>query len=288
MKARWLRPVMRLGVAASFALIGWFLWRHLDDLRAVNWRALAWPVTWALVLYGLALGVQGGVWLHLFSRLTATPWRMSDVRTYINTHLMRRLPGAPWYMAGRAMAYAERGAEATRAALAVSLLEWGGIVLSGLPWILWGRAGWGGALGAMAALLVLVAELRRWRWPARWVPLARFSLKDLYGALLGYTVQWLLAAWMLYGLLGTLVPERAPTFMVTGSLWAISGVVSSLAVFAPAGLGVRELSLVALLAPRIGAGYAALAALLMRILFTVGDLVWGLLALAGPRDANTP
>lgn len=284
----WWRWLIHGGVAVSFILIGWFLWQHWDELRAVDWRRVVGPVGLGLVLYGLALGIQGAVWIGLFARLTATPWDWEDVRIYFTTHLMRRLPGAPWYIAGRAIVYRERSPEAARAALAVSLLEWVGIILSGLVWVAWGRWKWGGLLGAMGALLLLVMGTRCWRWPARCVPLERFSLSALYIALAGYSAQWFLAAGMLYLLLGALAPERAPSFLETGSLWAISGVVSNLAVFVPMGLGIRELSLVAVLSPQVGLGYAALAALLMRVLFTVGDLLWGSIAAWLLPHFNTP
>lgn len=288
MKSPWWRCLSRLGVAASFGLIGWFLWQHVEDLRAVDWRTMARPALWGLVLYGLALGVQGAVWIGLFAKLTATPWSWADVRTYFTTHLMRRLPGAPWYMVGRAVAYREHSPEAARSAVAVTLLEWVGIMLSGLVWVAWGRWGWGGLLGATGALLFLVIGMQRWRWPARWAPLNRFSLSILYAALAGYGAQWFLAAWMLSLLLTALEPGHAPTLVETGGIWAVSGVVSNLAVFAPAGLGIRELSLVALLEPQIGLGYAAVVALLMRIIFTAGDMLWGALAVSLTLRANTP
>lgn len=288
MRSSWWRWLTRFGVVASFALMGWFLWQHVEDLRAVNWHTMALPMVVSLGLYGLALALQGATWIGLFAQLTATPWTWNDVRTYVTTHLMRRLPGAPWYMAGRAVAYRERSAEAAWAAVAVSLMEWGGLILSGLLWVAWGRWGWGGALGAMAALLLLLVGLRRWRWPTRWVPLERFSLSALITALTGYSVQWYLAAWMLFLVVRGMAPAQPLSLWQMGGLWAISGVLSSLAVFAPAGLGIREVSLVALLEPYVGLGYAVLAALLMRVLFVLGDLVWGSLALLTGRLGNTP
>lgn len=288
MRSPWWRWLIRAGVAASFGLIGWFLWRHVEDLRSVDWRMMAGPVAFGLLLYGLALGIQSAVWIGLFVQLTGTPWNWQDVRTYFATHLMRRLPGAPWYMAGRTVAYRERSSEAARAALAVSLLEWGGIILSGFVWVAWGRWGWGGLVGMVGLLIFLMPGLRCWRWPARWVPLERFSLPTLYLALLGYGTQWFIAAWMLYQLLMALTSGRAPSLLETGGLWAISGVISGLMVFAPAGLGIREVSLVALLEPHVGLGYAALAALLMRLIFTVGDLLWSVLAGGLIPYLNTP
>ncbi len=277
MKSPWLRWLSRIAVLASFGLIGWFLWKNADELRGVDWRLLTVPALLGLLLYGVALGLQGAVWIKLFSILTSTPWTLEDVKTYFMTHLMRRLPGAPWYMAGRAAMYRERSPEAARAALAVSFVEWGGIILSGLAWLALGRWGWGAAALTLCLLALAVVPLRRWKWPTRWVTLERFSVRSLVAALVAYEGQWLLAAIMLHLLLRALASARAPVFLETGAIWATSGIVSSLAVFAPAGLGIRELSLVGLLEPYTGLGVATVAALLMRVIFTVGDVLWGLL-----------
>lgn len=277
MKSPWLRWLSRIAVLASLGLIGWFVWQHIDELRALDWRALATPVLLGLLIYGVALGLQGAVWIGLFAALTATPWTLEDVKTYFMTHLLRRLPGAPWYMAGRAAMYRERSPEAARAALAVSFVEWGGIILSGLVWVALGRLGWLAAAFTLLVLALVLVPLRRWKFPTRWVALERFSLQSLFSALAAYEVQWFLAAMMLYVLLQALAPVQAPDFLESGAIWAISGIVSSLVVFAPAGLGIRELSLVGMLEPVIGLGYATLAALLMRVIFTVGDVLWGTL-----------
>lgn len=277
MKSPWLRWLSRIAVLASFGLIGWFLWKNADELRGVDWDLLTVPVLLGLLLYGLALGLQGAVWIELFSILTSTPWTLEDVKTYFMTHLMRRLPGAPWYMAGRAAVYRERSPEASRAALAVSFVEWGGIILSGLPWLALGCWGWGAAVLAFCLLLLVIVSLRHWKWPRRWVALDHFSFRSLATALVMYESQWLLAAIILHLLLRALTPAYAPDFLETGAIWAMSGIVSSLAVFAPAGLGIRELSLVGLLESTIGLSYAMVVALLMRVIFTIGDMLWGML-----------
>ena len=105
MKSPWVRWFIRLGVGVSFALIGWFLWEHANELRAVDWRAMALPIGLGLLLYGLALGVQGAVCIRLFTSLTGTVWNGEDVWIYFTTHLMRRLPVAAWYMAWREVVY---------------------------------------------------------------------------------------------------------------------------------------------------------------------------------------
>jgi hypothetical protein len=274
----WIRWITRLAVLASFVLIGWFLCQHTTELRSVHWRNLLWPIMLGLLLYCLALSLQGSVWITLWSFLTGVPWGWKDVRAYFVTHLMRRIPGAPWYIAGRALLYYGRSPEAARAAFIVSLIEWGGLILTGLVWMVGRYWGLPGIMFYGALLTTVVPIMRRWAWLRRWVPLQRLPLCSLYLALLSYTAQWTLAALMLHEFLHTITPIHTPNLLQTGVIWALSGIISSLAVFAPAGLGIRELSLVTLLEPYIGFGHAALIALLMRLIFTMGDMLWGLLA----------
>jgi hypothetical protein len=247
----------------------------------VEWRALVKPVALSLPLYCVTLGIQGLLWIKLFGLLTGASWNWEDVYAYFTTHLMRRLPGAPWYIAGRAAMYYERGSEAVRAAFAVSLLEWSGIILSGLVWVAKGYLGWTGAGIYLLALIISMPLLQRCAWLVRWVPLRRVPLFSLYFALLVYEGQWFLGALILYLLLHALNQTCTLGVLETIVFWAISGIISSFTVFAPAGLGVRELSLIALLKPHVGLGHAALGALLMRVIFAVGDMLWGLILIIG-------
>jgi len=287
-----LRWLIRMAILASFGLMGCFLWQHVAELRAIEWRSMVKPVALSLLLYLVALGIQGVVWIRLFVLLIGTPWSWKDVKTYFTTHLMRRLPGAPWYIAGRAATYRERSPAAAHAALVVSLFEWGGFILTGLVWAAGGHWGWLGLVLSAAVLGAVVSLMRSWRWLRRWVPLQRFPLSTLYLTLGGYTLQWGLAALMLHSFLRALAPIHTPDLLQTSIIWAISGVVSGLAVFAPAGLGIRELSLVALLEPHIGLEAAVLGALLMRVVFTVGDMLWSLfvslISLLATSHVDTP
>lgn len=270
---------INLGIAISFALIGWFLWKHADDLHTIDWHAIALPFILGLLLYGLALGIQGVVWVAIFTSLNNRKWNKDDIKIYFLTHLMRRLPGAPWYMAGRVAMYSEQNSNVVRVVWIVNLLEWGGVILSGLVWIAWGYWGWPGLLSILIAIIIIIQLLLQ-NLITRNLPLNhRFSSKIFYYAFLAYEILWFLAALILYFLLSAIASNYMLNFLEIGTLWAISGVVSTLAIFAPMGLGIRELSLVTLLTPRVGLGSAVLTALLMRILFTVGDVLWSVIVI---------
>jgi hypothetical protein len=59
-------------------------------------------------------------------------------------------------------------------------------------------------------------------------------------------------------------------------IWTLTGAIGSLIVFIPAGLGIREITLTWLLQPYIPTATAILIAIILRLLFIIGDLVWGM------------
>jgi uncharacterized membrane protein YbhN (UPF0104 family) len=92
------------------------------------------------------------------------------------------------------------------------------------------------------------------------------------------SLAWSFGSWIFYGLQIWLLATRLGAPRGTGALLAIGGFALAwsagfLAVFAPAGAGVREVVLVALLSPVLGVGAATAVALVSRVLTTAGDLL---------------
>jgi glycosyltransferase 2 family protein len=146
-------------------------------------------------------------------------------------------------------------------------------------------------LGAVAlappVLTRLVALLLR---VSRREPLER----PLTGRGVGAAVGWALAMWAAYGLHLWLLVRTQDTggtgalpLLATGA-YALAWTAGLLVVVAPAGAGVRELALVAALAPVLDRGAALAVAVLSRVIMTVGDLGWGLAGAAlGPAVDHT-
>jgi uncharacterized membrane protein YbhN (UPF0104 family) len=110
----------------------------------------------------------------------------------------------------------------------------------------------------------------------RWVP-GEAPPEVPIGALEGlrwlalYTVNWggyALAFWLL--MRGLSLPGGP---LVLGSAFAAAWVSGYVVLFAPAGLGVRVSAMVVLLSPTVGAGAAALAAVVARVWTTVVEVV---------------
>jgi uncharacterized membrane protein YbhN (UPF0104 family) len=112
---------------------------------------------------------------------------------------------------------------------------------------------------------------------------------------LGAALGWALAMWAAYGLhLELLVrtQDTGPALLLSTGAYALAWTAGLLVVAAPAGAGVREVALVAALAPALDRGGALAVAVLSRVLMTLGDLVWGavgaLLHHRGPGPVKTP
>jgi hypothetical protein len=72
-------------------------------------------------------------------------------------------------------------------------------------------------------------------------------------------------------------------------IWAEAGGIGFLTSFlVPAGMGIRELALTALLSPYVPPVGGLLIAVLMRVLFVAGDLVWGGMMLLVARRLGRP
>jgi uncharacterized membrane protein YbhN (UPF0104 family) len=116
----------------------------------------------------------------------------------------------------------------------------------------------------------------------------------LTGRVLASALAWSLAAWLCNGLQIWLLAARLGAPLGTGAVLSVGGYafawsVGFLVIFAPAGVGVREVLLVTALSPAVGTGAATAVALVSRAVTTVGDLVAAAAAAAaGRRPAARP
>lgn len=291
-----LRSWLRVGTLVfTLGFLVFLLIQGRDELRQFD----DWPTYLAvcgqgLLLYPLSLAVQAWAWGGMIARLGQVPRGWHDAEIYAYTHLMRRLPGAVWYLAGRTVIYQERGIRAA-VTLAASGLEFSlliavAAVLAGvlsLP----GHNSW---LLSPAALALLVLVVSRGMAALasgstqRWLPgFVRDRLANLPAAALPrardvalwstlYATAYAVGGLILLLLTRGVAPQSGLTLIDAIRIWALSGGLGFLtSMIIPAGMGIRELTLTALLAPYMPAIGALLIAVLLRLLFIAGDLVWG-------------
>ena len=219
------------------------------------------------------------------------------MRVWFLGNLAKYVPGSIW----QAVAQAELGRDyrvprrTSGAALVVSMLVGlgtGGLVtVATLPFLGDGALDryWWVLLALPAAVVVLWPPLLN-RIIDRVLRLARrepipvpVSARGLLGA-----AAWDVAGWVCFGthvwLLARGLGVHDPTlYLQATGAFAAAWCIGFLVVFAPAGGGARELALVLLLQPAVPATTAWVLAGVSRLLFTVGDLAWGGLALLAER-----
>lgn len=289
---RWKRAVRPVLVVAA---LGFVVLAVMDLARRWEPAELQLDGRWlavALVPALLAPLLQAGGWIRLIEHASGHPVpRLSALVLYMDSQLARYTPGKVGLPAVR-MAGAERlgvSARLVGASILVELLSWlavGGAV--GLGFVLLGGAvpegllqsilRLGGFLLALAILgVVLLLVVERSRLPA---PVRRALLIEGRGPLvpalvpLAHLGHW--GAWGVHGAaLALALGAPVSAALTAGGVLCLAIVVGFLALFAPAGAGVREALLGVGVAPLLGAPVAVALGVLARAASILADvIVW--------------
>lgn len=296
---RW--GVRALQVALTVLVTWWILDRvglSLDQLAGVDpaaWRPAWGPFALSCALLAAGYAMSGWIWGVMVRDLggPALP-PLAAVGMYMVANLGRYVPGKLWQIAGLAVLARRRGvpaAVATAAAVGGQAVALAGAALVGLGAIVAGPPGlrrwtpWVVAGAAVVVLVVAVPALAR-RALALWFRVARTEVPDDVDAGGAHGFKWLAlytANWTVYALA---FAALAASFGLPGSVFQVAPafaaayVLGYVVIFAPAGIGVREGFLVALLGPVMGAVPAGVLAAVARLWTTVVELVpaavfWG-------------
>ncbi|MET8143604.1 lysylphosphatidylglycerol synthase transmembrane domain-containing protein [Sphaerisporangium sp. NPDC005288] len=275
-------------------------WSQVAD----GFSRLSWPLLAAsLVAVLAALSAGMLMWRALLADL-GSPLALTDAaKVFFVGQLGKYIPGSLWPVLAQMEMGKDLGVPRSRSATAffltypIYLASGLGVAVLTLP----AFAGDSVARYAWLLLLlpVLVAGLhprvvngvlglglRLLRRPPLERPLSRRGVLA--------SVGWAFAGWAAYGVhlwlvvtgLGAAGPRALALSLGAFSLaWCLGFIV----VIAPAGAGVREVAMVAALAPVLPGGTALAAALCSRLLVSLGDLMWaGLAGLAARRAESVP
>lgn len=317
---RWKKPAIRAAKLLLGAIIVWMVARALgrawDDLRSYG-ATLRPSVPWLIgsgVLYLLGLASFGCFFTRIMAR-SSTPVPIGPaMRAYLVGHLGKYVPGKAMVVLVRVGLVVPYGARAATAAFAtlyetLVMMAVGGLV-AGLVFLIWPgppiEIPIGGgrmvavplsilSLGIGLPLLVL-AEARIFPKLAMTasVPFPgvdHSALPRFSGGLLAEGVAWSVVGWALMGVSlaatiraiepGGLPISGWPMAMAAVALATVAGFL--VAIF-PGGLVIREAVLTASLGPMLGAEVAIVAALVLRLVWVVAELVSaGVLMLARPK-----
>jgi hypothetical protein len=297
---RW-RTVVRVAVLAVFlGALGWALATQWGAVRAPLGQLSIWSVGVALAAVMAGILATFLCWRAVLANVAGRLPLAAGARVFFVGQLGKYLPGSLWPV----MAQMELGRDhqvperASAAAVGVFLLV---VVGTGL------------AVAAAASPLLDPDALHAYWLLLAVLPLALLAaVPPVLNRLLGLVMRlarrpplpaplsstgllraagWAVVSWLAYGvhvwMLAGQLTDAGPLLLAhaTGA-FAAAWCAGLLLVVAPAGAGVREAALILLLGGVLTGPQATVVAVVSRLLFVVGDLGWGGVALLAGRRAR--
>jgi glycosyltransferase 2 family protein len=285
---RWFPWIALAGVSLGLVLAVRSQWSAITELDwAGSWRVLL----AAAVLFAFAPLAQAVTFWMILRLLGARAPFAEAMLIWAHSYVLRYAPSGAF-----AVVYRVRERGRLRAAreqiLAAEAYEHLGSMTAGACACLLGFAALGSLapwLGLAVAVPVLVfAVAARPKFLGRFVQtlLRRFGIdapilrgRHLIAIVLVNLVAWIATGFGFLVILDGLSDEPSPGVVWAIAIYSVGFMIGFIVPFLPGGLGAREGTLIALLAPRYGAGAATGIALATRLAVTVGEafavaLIW--------------
>ena len=285
---------------ALTALVAWFAWRSIDtqlaEIKAIDWMAVEVDALLLLssfaVLFG-ELALASWLWAKLVKRLGGPHVPVPTAAAIITlANFGRYVPGKVLNIVGVAV-LADRARCPVPVATAASLLcqmmhLLGAAVVGG--WTMFqlsGVSARSAVSAGVAFLIILVGLSRHGRVQAAlaWA-LGRINRRQRSDFALDFrsmaglaSLPWIatfVAKWFIYGLAFFLLAKSIGadgSLLFYATVFAGAYLTGYVAVLAPAGVGVREATLIAILAPVLGSGPGVVLAVAQRAWITVFELI---------------
>jgi hypothetical protein len=286
-------------VAVAVGIGGYEIWRQWADIHHALTRIGPVAALGALVALLFMQFATLRIWQVLLAGLGSPLSAAVAGRIFLVGQLGKYLPGSVWPVLMQmelGTAYRVPRAKSASASVLTMLLSLLTGLISALVTLPFAARSTG-YLWVFLAAPVLIGCLH----PRVLNPLLRLAFRlarrpgldePLTGRVLARALAWSFAAWGFNGLQIWLLTVKLGAPLGQAALLSLGGYafawcVGFLVIFAPAGAGIRELLLVAALAPMLGTGAATAVALVSRVVTTVSDLmVAAAAALSRPRGSG--
>ncbi len=285
--ARLAITALTVGYLVAIAIVG------VGALQSIDWTRYITGVMIGFALYPISVIALALAWALAAGFLRRLDWEFAwrDIQAFATSYMLRRLPGGIWQIAGRVVTYRGQNVHASQpiaasvAELGLSTIAAGSLylgfgLLRGLGTI--ADVVLGLAVTAVAGVVIgqVVGRLS-WiqREPRGSGKVNRGSLVYVAIGLL-YLVAYAVASCILYYMV---IAGGSTHFGLDDAVgvWGLASLISTVILVVPVGMGIREVTLTVLLSPVIGRFDAVVVAVLLRLLYVVGDLAWGAALVAG-------
>jgi uncharacterized membrane protein YbhN (UPF0104 family) len=282
------RYAAQIGVGVLlFGLVAYAVARDWQEVRDTVGRLSAGELALAELLAVCGLGTSVLVWRQSLAELGSGVRVLAAAKIYLVGQLGKYVPGSFWAfviqmeLAQRVGAPRPRALAASIVAFCINLVTGLGVGILVVPSYADGE--WWRYFVVCAFTVVVAAALS----PPILTRLIDFGLRMIrrpqlerpvnwHGILAG--AAWSVAGWLLYGLsvwvvaVGAGAPAGESLLLCLGGT-ALAMNAGVLVFIAPSGIGVREAVLVAALSPVLDSGEALSVALVVRLVFTLADLI---------------
>ncbi len=280
-----LRWALQLAVAGVVAWMVWAAivgnWNEFRSLRVSLTPRPGWIALSVLVIF-LSYAISVEAWRRILDGWAQHLAYGRAARIWLVANLGRYIPGKVWSVAGLIVLAQRAGVAPWAAGASAFAIQ---AVAIGTAVVLVAAATPGAAsplrLGAAAVVAVATIALLAWDRGVRGVARLMGStapIQPLPVAAVAKSAGLGLLAWMAHGVAfwllarGLGLPDTLSVVTAAG-VFPLGYILGLLALFAPGGLGVREVVLIGLLAPALGWGGAVALSVASRILLTVTEVV---------------
>ena len=255
-------------------------WSEFRSLHVALSPKPAWIVLSVVVVF-LTYAIQVESWRRLLAGWAQRLPYSRAARIWFVVNLGRYIPGKVWSVTGLVVLAQRAGVEPWAAGASAFALQAVGV---GTAVALVAAATPGAAsplrLGGAALVALLTIGVLTWDRAARRIARlagATAQFQPLPLAAVAESAGLSLLSWMTYGVafwllaLGLGLPGTLPVATAAG-VFALGYILGLLALFAPGGVGVREVVIIGLLTPALGAGGAVALSVASRILLTLTEV----------------
>lgn len=294
------RIVRRCVLVASAGYLVGILALGASQLASVHWTLYLQGAVLGLFVYPISLFAQALAWSFSLSALRRRGLGLNwwDIQAFAGSHLLRRLPGGGWYIVGRLVLYQDQGLPAARI-IKASSIEWGNIVAtSGIVYLSFSFlplpsdvarlsvAAVGTALaGYLAGRLLYAYDSPRRESPTSG---CQAGAGIVYAIVAELYLLAVLGAGVILNLLLSVNSAAGPSLDRSLAAWALVACVGAFIGLVPFGFGIRDVTLAAVLTPYVSSPIAVIVAVTCRLLFILGDLLWGSLLFLLARRLTAP
>jgi hypothetical protein len=278
----------------TFGLIGQILYTNRETFLTFDWQIRPGWAAGFIFFFALSFIFSPWCWHVLVKRFANYDNPRQNIKIWWYASLAKRLPGPVWYMGSRVLLYDQLGVSKKQIS-ALSALELALVMISGFIlalitspfWVIFTNPTSGHTpilyllVLASFSTILLHPNLLNWLWQKfNKEPLPqKLQWQDIIFWIALYGVAWLWGGFALFCLINALYPLPLVQAITILGIWALSNSLSMAGSLTLTSMGVRELSMVLLLAQLMPHPIALMMGILCRLFWLMGEFFCAFLSL---------